>query len=357
MRHPLLRRAICLLAGVLLLSGCGRKTTPVPPETAVPAPIAGLTVELDPQGITLHWPWPLKTERGASLRQVGEFVIERAENSADDFCVDCPLRYQTIASQAGGPLPERPETAALSYRDQNLRPGYHYSYRVRSSLGWRVISAPSGPVGLVWQVPLRPPTGLLAKVGEQELTLSWLPPEGDLDGRPLVEGLLYQVERSEDGQPFRPVGTSLTAPAFSDRGTRSGVNYQYRVRAGRVSGGIGEFSAPLAVTLADTTPPPVPFGLSAVITRETVRLFWEPLSSEDLGGVMVYRRRELSTGSTELERIGRVEGRVTNYVDPLPLTEGDEVRHYALKSYDRAEPPNLSKYSRIVQTTAKSSQP
>ncbi len=220
-----------------------------------------------------------------------------------------------------------------------------------------MISAPSSPIGLVWQVPLPPPAELIAKGGEQELTLSWQPPERDRDGRPLIGPLLYQVERSEGGQPFRLVGTNLTTPAFSDQGIRSGVNYQYRVRAARTSGGTGEYSTPLTVTLADTTPPPVPFGLSAVITRESVRLFWEPLSSDDLGGYMIYRRRQLPTGSTELEPIGRVEGRITTYIDPLPLTEAEEVRHYALKSYDRAEPPNLSEYSRAVQTTAKASRP
>jgi hypothetical protein len=346
-----------LLTGMLLLAGCGRKTAPVPPEAAVPAPVGDLTGELDPEGLTLHWSWPRKTEKGATLRQVSEFVIERAEDPADGFCADCPRRYQTVASLEGGPLPERPEAAGLSYRDQNLRPGYHYSYRVRSSLGWRVVSAPSTPVGLVWQVPLTPPTALVAKSSGREVALSWLSPFRDRDGQLIAVPLLYQVYRSEGEQPFRLVAGNLTAPLFSDQGVRSGVNYQYRVRAARVSGGTGEFSAPLAVTLADTTPPPVPLGLAAVITRESVRLFWEPLSGEDLGGTMIYRRRQLPTGIGDFELIGQVEGRTTTYIDPLPLTEANEVRHYALKSYDRAEPPNLSEYSRAVQTTAKSSQP
>jgi hypothetical protein len=345
-----------LVAGALFI-GCGKKTPPVPPESAVPAPVSDLSSELDPQGVTLSWSWPRKTEKGGSLRRIDEFTVERAEDSTDGFCADCPLHYQTVASLEGGPLPERPETARLSYHDRNLRPGYHYSYRVRSSLGWRVVSAPSTPVGLVWQVVLAPPTGLLAKNEARAVILNWLPPERDLNGQAVSEPLLYQLERSEGGQPFRPVGTNLSAPSFSDQGLRSGLNYQYRVRAARLSGGTGEISAPLTVALADTTAPPVPFGLAAVVTRESVRLFWEPLSDEDLAGVMVYRRRQLPSGIGDYELIGRVEGRTTTFVDPLPLTEPDEVRHYSLKSYDRAEPPNLSEYSRAAQTTAKSSQP
>lgn len=357
MRRLGLLMAGCLLAGPLLLAGCGKKTPPVPPESAVPAQISDLTGELDPHGITLYWSWPRKTEKGAALRRVNDFSVERAEDPADGFCGDCPLHYQTVATLEGGSLPERPEMARLSYRDLTLRPGYHYSYRVRSSLGWRVISAPSSPMGLVWQVALAPPTGLVAKTGERQATLGWLPPERDLEGRAVVGPLLYQVERSEAGQEFRLVGSNLPTAEFSDQAAKSGVAYRYRVRASRPGGGTGEFSAPLAVTLADTTPPPVPFGLSAVITRESVRLFWEPLSDEDLGGFLIYRRRQLPTGSGELEEIGRVEGRVTTYMDPLALTDVDEVRHYSLKSFDRAEPPNLSEFSREVQTTAKSSHP
>ncbi|HSH13507.1 MAG TPA: hypothetical protein VLA15_07150, partial [Desulfurivibrionaceae bacterium] len=97
--------------------------------------------------------------------------------------------------------------------------------------------------------------------------------------------------------------------------------------------------------------------MALVITRGSVRLFWEPLSGVDLGGVMIYRRRELPTGTGDYELIGRVEGRSTTYVDPLPLQETDEVRSYALKSFDLAEPPNLSDYSRAAQTPDKESQP
>lgn len=349
--------ALGLLAGVFLSVGCGKKTPPVPPESAVPAPVADLRGELDPEGITLLWSWPRKTEKGGRLRLVSEFTVQRAEYPAADFCADCPLLYQPIATLPGGPLPERPETGILSYRDQKLQPGYHYSYRIRSSLGWRVVSAPSAPVSLVWQVPLAPPAELTARSGEREVSLSWLPPTVDRDGVAVAEPLLFQVQRREGDQPFRLVSGNLSTPAFTDQEIRSGVGYQYRVRAARLSGGTGEFSAPLTVVAVDLTPPPVPFGLALIINRGWVRLFWEPLSGVDLGGVMIYRRRELPVGTGEYELIGRVEGRTTTYVDPLPLQETDEVRSYALKSFDLAEPSNLSEYSRAAQTPDKTSQP
>ena len=357
MRRPPWLTVACLAAGLwLAAAGCGKKTPPLPPESAVPAPIGDLTAELDRDGVSLRWSWPRKTEKGALLRRISEFTVERAVDPVDGFCGECPRRYQPLASLEGGPLPERPEETLLSYRDRDLQPGYHYSYRVRSTLGWRVVSAPSAPVGLVWQVVLAPPTDLAASPGEGEVALSWRPPERDSTGVPVTGPFFYEVQRSEAGQPFRTLGGQLAAPAFTDQGAKSGVAYQYRVRAARTSGGTGEYSASLTVLLVDTTPPSAPFGLSAVVSRESVRLFWEPVSAEDFGGVMIFRRRQLVTASGELELIGRVEGRVTTYVDPLPL-EAAEVRHYALKSYDRAEPPNLSEFSRETQTTARTYRP
>jgi len=352
----LLGLTACLLAAPLFLGGCGKKTAPVPPESAEPAPVSNLRGELDPEGVTLRWSWPRKTEKGENLRRVSEFIVERAEDRLDDFCGECPLHYQAVATLPGGALPDA-EAADLSYRDGSLRPGYHYAYRVLSSLGWRVVSGPSQPLALTWQVPLAPPSGLTTESGELEVALSWQPPTRDRDGRVLDEPLRYQVERSEAGQPFRLVADALNTPFFQDQGTKSGLTYQYRVRAGRASGGTGEYSAPVAVSLRDLTPPTPPFGLAAVITGEAVRLFWEAPSSEDLAGTFIYRRRQQTNWTSDFEQIGQVGGRTSVYVDTMPLLDPAEVRYYALKAYDRATPPNLSDYSREVQITVKTSRP
>lgn len=355
--RTLLVMGVAFLAVLVGAGGCGKKTPPVPPQSAVPAPVSDLAIEADPEGVTLAWSWPRLTEKGASLRRVNEFTVERAEHAAKDFCAECPQLYQVVASLEGGVLPDQPETVRLTWRDQNLRPGYHYSYRIRSSLGWRVVSAPSAPVGLAWQAPLLPPTELVAKSGEREVRLSWQPPERDRAGQTVAEPLRYQVQRSEAGQPFRPLATALPGPDYTDQGVRSGVAYRYRVRAARSAGGPGEFGPELAVTPLDLTPPPVPFGLACVVSGESARLFWEPMTGEDLAGFLIFRRRQLPETTGDFELIGQVDGRASNFADPLPLKEAGEVRHYAIKSHDRAEPPNTSEFSREVKTTAKSGRP
>ena len=48
-------------------------------------------------------------------------------------------------------------------------------------------------------------------------------------------------------------------------------------------------SAPLVVTLRDTTPPPAPTGLEAIVDGESVDLSWEPDTDADLAGYWVER--------------------------------------------------------------------
>lgn len=347
----------CLLAICLLVGGCGKKTPPVPPQTAVPAAISDLRSELDLEGVMLSWNWPRQTEQGGELRRIKQFIVERAEESASDFCVDCPRQYRQVSLLEGGPVPDKNLAQPLRYRDRELRPGYHYSYRVRSSLGWRVQSAPSEAVSLVWQVGLTPPENLTALAGEREVTLSWRAPARDLEGMAISEPLAYQVYRREAGQPFLFLGEVKGEPGYVDRWAKSGTTYDYRVRAFRVSGGTGAFSPVVAATPQDLTPPPAPTGLTAVVSREGVRLYWQPLTSDDLAGYRVYRRRQVAGGGDQAVLIGQVDSRVNTFTDSTPFSQIGEKRHYSIRAFDHASPPNLSDFSPEIETSTTSMTP
>jgi hypothetical protein len=347
----------CLLTTLLLVGGCGKKTPPLPPQSVVPAAISDLRYELDLEGVTLSWNWPRRTEKGGELRRIKQFIVERAEESADDFCPDCPRRYRQVGLVEGGPVPDRNVAQPLSFRDRDLRPGYHYSYRVRSSLGWRVISTPSEAVTMVWQVGLAAPENLTARAGEREVTLDWRAPERDLEGMVIREPLSYQVFRREVGQPFLLLGEVQREPGYVDRRVSSGVNYEYRVRASRVSGGTGAFSTTVAATPRDLTPPPAPTGLTAVVSRAEVHLYWQPLVSDDLAGYRIYRRRQIGGGDNQWVLIGQVDGRANTYIDSTPFSQAGEVRYYSLRAFDHASPPNVSDSSEEIETSTTSMTP
>jgi hypothetical protein len=316
----------------------------------MPAAIDDLRYEWDPDGVTLSWSWPRLTEKGAALRRIRQFIVERASEPARDFCPECPRRYSQIGLVEGGLRPEQGVAQIVIFHDRELRPGYYYTYRVRSSLGWRVISAPSEPVALTWQVGLTAPEDLTARAGEQEVALEWRAPARDLEGVAIVEPVFYQVYRRQAGENYSLLDEVRQEAAYIDRQVSSGVTYEYRVRAARVSGGTGAFSEVAAATPSDLTPPPPPFGLTAVVSRQEVHLYWQPLPSSDLAGYQIYRRRQAPGSSGQLLLIGQVDARVNTFTDSTPFNPAGEVRYYRLRAFDRATPPNLSEFSPEIET-------
>jgi hypothetical protein len=337
----LARLALVLVA--LLLISCGKKTAPIPPQAVIPAPITGVAYQLDENSVTLSWQAPLMTEQGKRLARINSFIVEKAEYPSSEFCRDCPARYHNVATvpTAGSPA-DRGDR--LSYRDEDLRPDHVYLYRLRTSMGWRLTSLPSEPIVFTWQLPIAAVSGLQADSGEQQISLNWQPPTQGLDGTPVTEPLQYQVFRSVSGHNFLPLDKQLTDPYFKDDQLTNGVDYQYKVRASRISGGTGAFSSPVEARPRDLTPPPAPQGLDTVATQKGTRLFWEPVTVTDLAGYQIFRRSE----DEELQLIGTVGASQNSFVDPGVGKQ--ETYYYRLKAFDQAEPANKSPFSDEART-------
>ncbi|MFO7605141.1 MAG: fibronectin type III domain-containing protein [Desulfurivibrionaceae bacterium] len=154
----MMRRFLLILAGMLVLaavlSACGKKTAPIPPQAIIPLPITDLTHQLDDSGVTLSWSAPVRSEQGRRLPEIDSYLIERAEYALADFCKNCPVRYTEVGVIAGEDDPAG-WGENLTFRDEELKAGHIYYYRVKSKVGWRVISRPSEPVRFEW----RPPAG------------------------------------------------------------------------------------------------------------------------------------------------------------------------------------------------------
>jgi subtilase family serine protease/flagellar hook assembly protein FlgD/fibronectin type 3 domain-containing protein len=73
---------------------------------------------------------------------------------------------------------------------------------------------------------------------------------------------------------------------------------QYDLRAvARDAGGEDPAPASITVTFGDTTPPPVPEGLVALVSAADVRITWTAVSASDLQGYHVYRGEERLTST------------------------------------------------------------
>src|SRR5713101_1398359 len=72
-------RSLFALSALSLSSGCGVKSSPVPPQTVKPAAITDLRASADPAGINLRWTRPMHYATGHSMRDLGSFVVLRGE--------------------------------------------------------------------------------------------------------------------------------------------------------------------------------------------------------------------------------------------------------------------------------------
>jgi hypothetical protein len=125
-RNPRFRRLwIGLIALLLICTGCGLKSDPVPPKIKLPAAITDLSVESSREGILLAWSLD-------PLEKIGAFRILRTEPVPGIVaCPGCPQEYRpsgTIPLTDPGLRSE--EGRKFYYVDSDVRAGYFYSYRI-----------------------------------------------------------------------------------------------------------------------------------------------------------------------------------------------------------------------------------
>jgi hypothetical protein len=332
--------AVAVLLLIVLLSGCGRKTPLVPPQKLVPVKINDLRFDLDESGVTLKWSYPTKMENGDKLQAIESFEIYRAVIPEEEFCQGCPVQYEDALVIDGGSLPASGETSTAVYREGYLQSGYRYLYKVRSRAGWWYPSADSNVVSFVRGVPPKAPQGLRIEAGDMTLALSWEPVSENIEDKTLEEFPLYQVYRKKGSQDFTAVASPFREATFIDTGLINEKNYIYKVRALVRYGETlqaGAASQPADGMPRDLIPPPQPQQLVAVEIPAGVKLVWQTVQTDDLGGYRIYRRAE---ESVEPEMIAEVGPRQNQYIDRT-ATAGRKL-FYSVTSFDTAHAVNES---------------
>lgn len=335
-----------LILGLLLLvmSGCGYKNAPIPPESIVPLAINDLNYQTDEKGVRLSWSYPVTMLNGKKLDDISSFKLYRAEIPLDEYCRNCPVPFGKPITLAGGAPVDGKVRRKADFQDLLLRPGYKYFYKVRSSTSWWADSADSNIVSFAWFTPASAPEGVLATPRDRQVTLSWQPVDSLIDGTKSAASIKYQLQRSIDGKIFEAVGEPTAATEYVDREVTNGVQYFYTIRSMMVlkdelvNGGV---SSPVKVTPMDLTPPKTVTGVTVVQTAVGTKIFWERNKEDDLGGYTIYRR---TAGEKNFTLLGTVDAAYTLFVD----NEADKrIRYfYAVTARDTASPPNESNKSK-----------
>ncbi len=130
------------------LPGCGVKSAPVPPEFAQPERILSLRAQAAFGGIKLTWLRPTHYNGGHTMRDLGGFVVMRAQGDGPmTALVKIPVTDQ-----------ERFQVQdEFSYLDREARLGGRYRYTVISETTDGYHSAPSNEVDFKRVNPPLPP--------------------------------------------------------------------------------------------------------------------------------------------------------------------------------------------------------
>jgi hypothetical protein len=138
--------AMAFLA-VSIISGCGVKSAPIPPEAARPQQILDLEALPERHGIQLTWTRPEQYASGQSMKDLSGFTVMRAAGQ-DEYqpIVEVPVTDQ-----------ERIQVVTrFSYTDNTVSSGHSYRYEVVSHTTGGYKSLPSNEAALQY-VRARPP--------------------------------------------------------------------------------------------------------------------------------------------------------------------------------------------------------
>ena len=337
--------AIACICVLLALSGCGRKTPPIPPHAVIAVPIEDLATVFDDKSVTLSWTYPRFSESGARIDNIRTFRLFKSEVPVADYCEGCPVQFQSFMKlDAKGLKPGR----KVRFMDSDLKTGHRYTYQVVSGSGWNISSEGSNKVSFWWESPLVAPTGLSLDVADQRLTLRWQEVTSLQDGSLVGAPVRYQVFRSVSGKGFSRVGQPVENRTYVDQGLQNDRKYFYQVRALRTVGDtelIGEASEIIAGKARDLTPPAPPHKFTVLKTAQGAKILWEDVGEAGVAGYRVYRRQ---AWQKEYILVGETGRRSFAFID-RHVPAGNEPVYYVMTAFDQADPPNESEFSHEVQ--------
>jgi fibronectin type 3 domain-containing protein len=150
------------------------------------------------------------------------------------------------------------------------------------------------------------------KIGDNELTVSWIKPTKNEDGTPLNDLAGYYIYRSEGASDsFKRLNEEpVRGICYTDTTAINGITYFYSVTAVDYSGNESKRSP-----IISSTPNILPPSRFKVKPGDgEVQLFWDPYEKSTLRGYYVYRRSSNAIANT-FEKITEIPIQDNHYID------------------------------------------
>ena len=328
-----LQTAACIVAGAttLLLSGCGYKDDPVPPQSVVPLAIENLRYTINDKGVELSWSYPSKTLKGSPLEDISSFELFRTGVPMDEYCKTCPIPFGKPQALPGGAVYDGNQLRQGVYQARGLNSGYRYFFKIRSKDSWFAESPDSNIVTFIYSIPPAAPSSLRADTGDGEVSLHWAAVKILQDGGKLPAPVQYQVMRSTGGD-LSPIGQMQDGLSWKDTTVNNGGKYKYAVRA--VMNFDGSLvpsldSTTVSVSPVDSTAPAAPSNVQVVAMTQGVKVFWAPSDASDLAGYRIYR----SATGQNYQFVGKVGAISTLFNDSK--ADADSSWYYVVTAVDK----------------------
>jgi hypothetical protein len=291
-----------ILLGLIILTGlmaCGKKANPVIPAQVTPNVVEDLRYQIKGQDLIVFWTIPVQNTDGSPLTDLKGFRIRKGEWPTKNVCPTCPDQFQeTISIDLKGPeLPDvRIDVERVQLIFKGLKPGNTYFFQVTAVNKKEIGSKPSKTLRQAWEIPLKPPSGVVLKDSPQGLVISWNPSPELIDGSP-PEGLAgYILERQMEKGPWQKVTKEpITGSTHTDSELQVGANYAYRLKALRsIQGNIleSEASEEKEIVYTHAFPPLAVQDLIAASRPGGVELRWLGIETQPPSGYHIYKRKK-----------------------------------------------------------------
>jgi hypothetical protein len=307
----------------------------------------------------LSWPAPLRNAPDESVQSIRRIDVYRL---AERPTAPLPLTEEEFARRStliGSVTYDQIKNAVdtLTYGDTlelageptRLRYAIRYvnASEQRAAFSNFLLIEPSARVA-------KPPTLISTgkEVGEDAITITWQPPDANIDGSTPVNLLGYNVYRLDESQSEisqNPLNSSLTSGTqYVDRNFRFGENYRYIVRSVSLGTDGAQVeslnSNALSLSPRDTFAPSAPASITIAAAPGRLSIFFPANPEPDVAGYEVYRSTDPDLPKERWTKVTSVPLTRTTFLDEN--VESGKRYYYYIKAIDQAG--NVSAPSEVI---------
>ncbi|MCM3871420.1 MAG: fibronectin type III domain-containing protein [Pyrinomonadaceae bacterium] len=354
------QKALCIgLLFVFFMVGCGKRRPPLPPVERVQQRTELLSGVQRGNRVVLSWPAPLRNAPDESVQSIRRIDIYRL---AEKPTAPLPLTEEEFARRStliGSVTYDqiKDATDTLTYADTLELAGEptRLRYAIRYVNASEQRAAFSNflliePAARIAKPPTLTSTG--KEIGEDAITITWQPPDSNIDGSTPVNLLGYNVYRLDESQSDvsqNPINSSLeSGTQYVDRNFRFGENYRYVIRSVSLGTDGAQVeslnSNSLSVSPRDIFAPSAPASITIAAAPGRLSIFFPANPEADVAGYEIYRSTDPSLPKDGWTKVTPAPLTKTTFLDEN--VEAGKRYHYYIKAIDLAG--NVSPPSEVV---------